>query len=80
MVSISGELTTLEKKNTPFKEGDHEFASNKRPLLLLPVLKKICRKILLAQLTSFLYKHNLATRAEIANLTPKSSSDKNNTF
>ena len=36
------------------KEGDHEEASNKRPISLLPILSKVCEKVALDQLTSYL--------------------------
>ena len=36
------------------KEGDHEEASNNRPISLLPILSKVCEKVALDQLTSYL--------------------------
>ncbi|CAB3980661.1 Hypothetical predicted protein [Paramuricea clavata] len=36
------------------KEGDHELANNNRPISLLPVLSKVCERVALDQLTSYL--------------------------
>jgi hypothetical protein len=36
------------------KEGDHEQANNNRPISLLPVLSKVCERVALNQLTSYL--------------------------
>ena len=36
------------------KEGDHEQADNNRPTSLLPVLSKVCERVALNQLTSYL--------------------------
>jgi hypothetical protein len=36
------------------KEGDHEVASNKRPLSMLKVLSKVCEKVALKQFSGFL--------------------------
>ena len=36
------------------KEGDHELANNNRPISLLPVLSKVCERVALHQLTSYL--------------------------
>lgn len=36
------------------KDGDHEVASNNRPISLLPSLSKACEKIALNQLTLYL--------------------------
>ena len=36
------------------KDGDHEQPNNNRPISLLPVLSKICERIALDQLTSYL--------------------------
>ena len=40
------------------KKGDHEVASNNRPLSLLVVASKICERIVLNQFSSYLSKHN----------------------
>ena len=37
-----------------YKDGDHEQPNNNRPISLLPVLSKICERIALNQLTSYL--------------------------
>ena len=36
------------------KEGDHEVANNNRPLSLLPAISKICERVALNQLTSYM--------------------------
>ena len=36
------------------KEGDHELAKNNRPISLLPVLSKVCERVALCQLASYL--------------------------
>ena len=36
------------------KEGDHEMAKNNRPISLLPVLSKVCERVALRQLSSYL--------------------------
>lgn len=36
------------------KNGDHEEANNYRPISLLPILSKICERVALNQLTSYL--------------------------
>ena len=40
------------------KEGDHEVPSNNRPLSLLVVASKVCKKVVLEQLGSYLKKSN----------------------
>ena len=40
------------------KDGDHERASNNRPLSLLPVASKICEKVVLIQFNSYLLRNN----------------------
>ena len=40
------------------KEGDHELASNNRPLSLLVVASKICEKVVLNQLSPYLAENN----------------------
>ena len=36
------------------KEGDHKHANNNRPILLLPMLSKVCEKVVLNQVVSYL--------------------------
>ena len=36
------------------KEGDHEQANNNRLILLLPMLSKVCEKVVLNQVVSYL--------------------------
>ncbi|CAB4045287.1 Hypothetical predicted protein, partial [Paramuricea clavata] len=36
------------------KEGDHEQANNNRPILLLPMLSKVCEKMVLNQVVPYL--------------------------
>ena len=36
------------------KEGDHEQANNNRPISLLPMLSKVCEKVVLNQVVSYL--------------------------
>ena len=36
------------------KNGDHEEASNYRPILLPPILSKVCERVVLNQLTPYL--------------------------
>ena len=38
------------------KDGDHEIASNNRPLSLLAILSKICEKVALKQFSEYLHK------------------------
>ena len=40
------------------KEGDHELASNNRPLSLLVVASKICERVVLNQLSTYLAENN----------------------
>ncbi|CAB3981754.1 Hypothetical predicted protein [Paramuricea clavata] len=40
------------------KDGDHEQASNNRPLSLLPVASKVCEKIVLSQFNTYLTRNN----------------------
>ena len=39
------------------KEGDHEVASNNRPLSLLAVASKICDKVVLNQFSAYLFSN-----------------------
>lgn len=40
------------------KDGDHEIASNNRPVSMLPAASKVCEQIALNQLTSYMNKNN----------------------
>ena len=40
------------------KDGDHEIASNNRPVSLLLVVSNVCERIVLNQLTSYRNKNN----------------------
>lgn len=40
------------------KDGDHEIASNNRPLSLLTILSKVCEKVVLNQFSDYLQAHN----------------------
>ena len=49
------------------KEGDHNVASNNRPLSLLPVASKVCERIVLNQLSGYLTDHNRLTHHQHGN-------------
>ena len=49
------------------KEGDHNVASNNRPLSLLPVASKVCELIVLNQLSGYLSDHNRLTHHQNGN-------------
>ena len=49
------------------KEGDHEVASNNRPLSLLSVVSKVCEKIVLEQFTDYLVSNNRLTSHQSGN-------------
>ena len=49
------------------KEGNHEIASNNRPISLLPILSKVCEKVALNQLTEYLNKYNLLSPCQSGN-------------
>ena len=49
------------------KEGDHNVASNNRPLSLLPVASKVCERIVLNQLSGYLSDHNRLTHHQNGN-------------
>lgn len=49
------------------KEGDHNVASNNRPLSLLPVASKVCERIVLNQLSDYLSDHNRLTHHQNGN-------------
>ena len=53
----NAEITPIPKmaEITPIpKEGDHEQANNNRPISLLPMLSKVCEKVVLNQVVSYL--------------------------
>ena len=43
------------------KDGDHELANNNHPVSLLPAASKVCERIALNQLTSYMNKNNRLT-------------------
>ena len=49
------------------KDGDHELANNKRPVSLLPAASKVCERIALNQLTSYMNKNNRLTKHQSGN-------------
>ena len=49
------------------KEGDHNVASNNRPLSLLPVASKACERIVLNQFSAYLTDHNRLTHHQNGN-------------
>lgn len=49
------------------KDGDHEMANNNRPVSLLPAASKICERIALNQLTSYMNKNNRLTEHQSGN-------------
>ena len=49
------------------KEGDHEVANNNRPVSLLPAVSKICERVALNQLTSYLKNKNRLTKQQSGN-------------
>ena len=49
------------------KEGDHEVASNNRPISLLATLSKICDKVVLSQFKEYLIKRNLLSKHQSGN-------------
>ena len=49
------------------KEGDHEQPCNNRPILLLPVLSKVCERIALNQLTAYLTTNNRLSAKQSGN-------------
>ena len=42
-----------------YKDGDHEVASNNRPISLLAALSKVCDKVVLNQFTAYLTERKL---------------------
>jgi len=52
----------FEVKPIP-KEGDHEIANNNRPISLLPILSKVCKRVAHNQLMEYLTsKGRLSTK------------------
>ena len=49
------------------KDGDHEIANNNRPVSLLPAASKVCERIVLNQLTSYMNKNNRLTEHQSGN-------------
>ena len=49
------------------KEGDHKVANNNRPVSLLPAVSKICERVALNQLTSYLKNKNRLTEQQSGN-------------
>lgn len=49
------------------KDGDHEMANNNRPVSLLPATSKVCERIALNQLTSYMKKNNRLTEHQSGN-------------
>ena len=49
------------------KEGDHEQASNNRPISLLPVLSKVCERVVHNQLTSYLQLNDTLSKSQSGN-------------
>lgn len=57
-----------EAEATPIlKDGDHEVASNNRPLSLLAVASKVCEKIVLSQFSTYLFDNNKLTSHQSGN-------------
>ena len=50
-----------------FKEGDHEVANNNRPLSLLPAISKICERVALNQLTSYMNEKKCLSKHQSGN-------------
>ena len=49
------------------KEGDHEVSSNNRPVSLFPAMSKVCERIVLNQLNSYMIKEKRLTRHQSGN-------------
>ena len=49
------------------KEGDHELAPNNRPISLLPIVSKMCEKVVLRQYSEYLHKHNILSSHQSGN-------------
>jgi hypothetical protein len=51
MTSTFPDLWKISEVIPLLKEGEHEIASNNRPLSLLEVVSKVCEKVVLNQFT-----------------------------
>ena len=49
------------------KEGDHEIANNNRPVSLLPVASKVCERVALNQLTTYMSNKKRLTEHQSGN-------------
>ena len=49
------------------KDGDHEQANNNRPISLLPVLSKVCERVVHNQLTSYLQSNDTLSKTQSGN-------------
>ena len=49
------------------KDGDHEVAANNRPISLLPIASKVCERIVLDQVNSYLTENKLLTSHQSGN-------------
>lgn len=49
------------------KGGNHELANNNRPISLLPVLSKVCEKVVHNQFTSYLHLNDRLTKTQSGN-------------
>ena len=49
------------------KDGDHEVASNNRPISLLAALSKVCDKVVLNQFTAYLTERKLLSNNQSGN-------------
>ena len=58
MTSTFPDLWKISEVIPLLKEGDHEIASNNRPLSLLEVVSKVCEKVVLNQFSSYLKQFN----------------------
>ncbi|CAB4008413.1 Hypothetical predicted protein [Paramuricea clavata] len=58
MTSTFPDLWKISEVIPLLKEGDHEIASNNRPLSLLEVVSKVCEKVVLNQFSSYLKEFN----------------------
>ena len=49
------------------KEGDHEIANNNRPVSLLPVASKVCERVALNKLATYMNNHRRLTEHQSGN-------------
>jgi hypothetical protein len=59
MTSTFPDLWKISEVIPLLKEGDHEIASNNRPLSLLEVVSNVCEKVVLNQFSSYSTSNNL---------------------